>query len=132
MSEKRKINLTVKQINNADKTEQIIHRGAATIECFTDGFEIDYIEKDGHQVHFTFRNSTIELKRKAEVETSIQFKVMDLAYMSVESPFGMMEMKSYTHFLEYSENQLDIHYDVVNGSQVIASYQSEWTWEEER
>lgn len=130
MDRKEKVLLTVRQTNNADQSVQTVHQGDGEIEYFADGVEIVYFEKEGHEVRFILHDNEIILKRKAEAETYIKFSVMNLAEMTVTSPFGIMEMKSFTHFLEYGDRHLLINYDVVNNSQVIASYQSEWIWEE--
>ena len=130
MDEKKKIILTVKQVNNLDATVDIIYHGESDMVCFEDGFQIHYFEDFQKEVYFTFRTEEIRLRRRAEVHTEINFKEMDLAKMSINSPFGVMNMKSYTHYIGHCKNQLVIHYDVVNNHDVIASYQSEWLWEE--
>ena len=130
MSDKRKIILTVKQIDNGSGSENIVYDGEGELVRLSNGLRIHYYEEQKHEVCFMIREEHISLRRKADVLTEIQFKIMDLGKMTVASPFGVVEMKSFTHNFEKEEKRIIIHYDVVDTHDVIASYRSEWIWEE--
>jgi Domain of unknown function (DUF1934). len=130
MIDKRKIILTVKQIDNGSGSENIVYDGEGELIRLSDGLRIHYYEDGKHEVCFMVRDEHISLRRKADVLTEINFKIMDLGKMTVASPFGVVEMKSFTHNLELSDETITIHYDVVEAHDVVASYRSEWIWEE--
>ena len=127
---KKNIKLQVKQNNLLENIDQTIFLGIGQIDKSTD-YKICYKEDDKTLVKLTLNENEGVLLRDGEVVTTINFNLSQNDQCEVSTSVGSIFMDVKTLKIKIGENDIFIHYELLEAGAIVGRFQLRMEWENE-
>ncbi len=127
---KKNIKLQVKQNNLLENIDQTIFLGIGQIDKSTD-YKIYYKEDDNTLVKLTLNENEGVLLRDGEVVTTINFNLSQNDQCEVSTSVGSIFMDVKTLKIKIGENDIFIHYELLEAGAIVGRFQLRMEWENE-
>lgn len=127
---KKNIKLQVKQNNLLENIDQTIFLGIGQIDKSTD-YKIYYKEDDKTLVKLTLNENEGVLLRDGEVVTTINFNLSQNDQCEVFTSVGSIFMDVKTLKIKIGENDIFIHYELLEAGAIVGRFQLRMEWENE-
>lgn len=127
---KKNIKLQVKQNNLLENIDQTIFLGIGQIDKSTD-YKIYYKEDDKTLVKLTLNENEGVLLRDGEVVTTINFNLSQNDQCEVSTSVGSIFMDVKTLKIKIGENDIFIHYELLEAGAIVGRFQLRMEWENE-
>ena len=88
---------------------------------------IQYLEHPSNAfVHIIADISSVEIKRDAEISSHLLLKNHETIIVSIDSPYGQIQMESYTEKIMKTNNFLFVEYRLMQQSEIIGHFKITW------
>ncbi|MEG0314137.1 MAG: DUF1934 family protein [Erysipelotrichaceae bacterium] len=122
--------LEVYQLHCSSKKKYRMYKGTIVIDKLFQQVSFSYIEEGTKaKVYIEANKDTLNIKREAEMTTTLIFKNSLLTLGNVNNEFGDLEIFIFTHKYHCTENIIVVEYDILNSkdtNDVNETYRIMW------